>query len=266
MFLCHKNSINDNQYKVLPQLDYRYVLVKSTDYKLISNVCPHQSSLISVNDGYGQRTCPYHNWSFDIEGNPITSGRTAYYCKNENPLAEHAVYEWNSLLFDRPVDFDITADFDDMVLMEQRVDKVNADFRIIMDIFLDVDHIQSVHSGVYDLIGIKNTDVNWKFYNKGSIQTVEQGALWISVYPYTMIEWQKGSLFITVTRPTDRGCTDVHVFKYTDKKNLNDWKLNESVWETAWLQDRKQAEIIKQFTNNNLEPQKQHFRNFLKND
>jgi hypothetical protein len=131
-----------------------------------------------------------------------------------------------------------------------------------MDLFLDVDHIQSIHAGVYDLVDITNTDVKWKYYSNGSIQAVDQGAFWIAVYPYTMIEWQKGSMFITVAKP--HGDTSkVSVFKYTDNLNSTNWKLNEYVWETAWGQDKHQAELITKFADKNLEPQKLHFRDFL---
>ena len=75
-----------------------------------------------------------------------------------------------------------------------------------------------------------------------------------------MIEWQKGSLFITVTKPNGSK-SDVFVFKYLDNRYSKDWKLN--VWETAWSQDKAQAELIQDFPIHNLEPQKTHFRNYL---
>jgi hypothetical protein len=149
-----------------------------------------------------------------------------------------------------------------MVLVESRIDKVKANYKNIMDLFLDVDHIQTVHQGVYDLIGITNTDVQWKYYDNGSVQTVAQGASWIAVYPYTMIEWQAGSLFITVAVP-DGENSNVNVFKYRDINNTDNWKLNEYVWEKAWAQDKQQAELITEFAQSNLEPQKIHFREFL---
>lgn len=267
MFLSHKNSIEPNHYKVLSQFHNREVLVNSEGFKLVSNVCPHQKSLISTNSDKGLRVCPYHSWSFDIDGLPITSGKTSYYCKNITPLSTRAVFEWKNLLFDCPVFFDIDINFENLILMEERIDHVEADFKIIMDIFLDVDHIQSVHSGVYDLIGIDNTEVKWKYYENGSIQIVEQGALWISLYPYTMIEWQKGSLFVTVATPTtEPNHSTVSVFKYLDKNYLDQWQINQHVWETAWKQDQYQAKIITEFTENNLEPQKKHFRKFLKSN
>lgn len=264
MFLAHKNEIAKNNYKPLEQFNKRKVLVHANKFQLVSNVCPHQKSLISLIPGQGNRVCPYHNWSFNLEGTPVTSGRTAHYCKNEKNLETYPIFEWNHLLFTEKINFDIDFNFKDLILIEERIDVVQANFKTIVDIFLDVDHIQSVHSGVYDLVGITNTDVDWKYYDCGSIQKVEQGALWITVYPYTMIEWQLGSLFVTVALPDGADRTNVSVFKYADKNYLECWKLNEQVWETAWRQDRFQAEIMSEFPIENLEPQKIHLRNFLK--
>ena len=263
MFLSHKASILPNSYQVLDQFDKEKVLINSDEVRLVSNICPHQQSLISTKNGVGNRVCPYHNWSFTLEGYPITSGRTEQYCKNLQPLETDKVHEWNSLLFTTEVDFDITHKFDNMILMENRIDVVKANYKNVMDLFLDVDHIQTVHSGIYDMIGITDTDVEWKYYKNGSVQTVAQGAVWSAVYPYTMIEWQQGSLFITVALPDGDNST-VHVYKYMDRDSSSTWKLNEHVWETAWAQDKKQAELITRFPKHNLEPSKLHYRDFLR--
>lgn len=266
MFLAHKFSISDLSFKVLEQYQKKKILVNDNGvYKLISNICTHQQSLISLKDGKGSRVCPYHNWSFKLDGSPLTSGRTEHYCKNTEKLKTETVYEWNGLLFDSPVEFDIDVDLNNMVLVESRIDHVKAPPNNIMDLFLDVDHIQTVHAGVYDLIDIHNTDVEWKYYNNGSVQTVSEGARWIAVYPNTMIEWQRGSLFITVATPIEN-YANVYVFKYMDKNHIDDWKLNESVWETAWSQDKNQAELLTEFTQTNLEQQKKHFRGFLQSN
>jgi hypothetical protein len=77
-----------------------------------------------------------------------------------------------------------------------------------------------------------------------------------------MIEWQCGSMFITVANPVDDNISSVSVFKYKGRES--NWTQNESIWETAWAQDKAQAEILTEFTNYNLEPQKEHYREFLR--
>lgn len=269
MFLAHVNSVSPNTYSPLPQYQNKKVLVNDGGFKIISNVCPHQQSLISSKSGRGNRVCPYHGWSFNLSGDPIASGRTDHYCKNNNPLDSNSVYEWNGLLFNRPVEFDIDLSFTDMELVEQRIDKVKANYKNILDLFLDVDHIPIVHKGVYDKIGLSNiTSVNWQYFKNSNIQIVPKedkvGAAWITVYPNTMIEWQPGALFITVALDTSDSETDVLVYKYQDSCSSDaEWKLNEEVWETAWSQDKTQAELIVGFNQNNLEESKIHFRKWL---
>ena len=110
--------------------------------------------------------------------------------------------------------------------------------------------------------------VDWHYYNWGSLQLVPNGtgygAAWLAVYPNTMVEWQNGAVFITVANDLGNSSSDVIVYKYRDNNSSNsEWDLNSSIWETAWFQDKQQAELIAEFNNDYLEESKQHFRMFL---
>ena len=283
MFIRHANDLKNNEY--VPIGDSRKIIACSNDnYQLVSNVCPHQKSLISTSKGRGSRVCPYHGWSFNILGEPLGNGRTS--CKNEQPLDSKKLYEWNNLLFTDPIDCVKFADFSMLELVEHRTDIVASNAITIMDIFLDVDHIPIVHRGVYDQIGLTNvTEVEWKYYEWGSLQLVPRntdyreefeatllaedrnnpyGAAWLAVYPGTMIEWQPGAVFITVTETTVDRHTPVQVYKYRDTRyNDQNWTLNNQIWELAWSQDRHQASLITEVNSDNLEEQKQHFRQWF---
>lgn len=261
MFIAHKNSIPNGTSIPLPQFQNKKVLTHNNGFKLISNVCPHQGSLISTGPVKNNRICPYHGWTFDLNGTPVSSGKTSYYCKNDSSLPVEELYEWNGLLFSSPVNFEVPIDFSKMVLEESRVDVVKSNPENIMDLFLDVDHIPIVHKGVYEKIGIDDEDVQWTFYQNGSVQKVQDKAYWIAVYPYTMIEWQDGGLFITVAEKIGERQSNVYVFKYRDdQSSILRWKTNETVWETAWAQDKAQSELLTKFSDKNLEPAKQHYR------
>jgi phenylpropionate dioxygenase-like ring-hydroxylating dioxygenase large terminal subunit len=268
MFIAHKNDISAGGYKPVEQQGKKTAVVNNGDFKLMSNVCPHQLSLLATQSGSGNRICPYHNWTFNLDGNPVTSGRTAHYCKNTIPLTSTPLYEFNSMLFDISINCKELhwLNLSSMRLIEQRIDKVKAPLTAIMDVFLDVDHIQTVHKGVYDQIGLSNIDtVEWHYYLWGSLQLVPSGqkigAAWLSIYPGTMIEWQPGALFVTVAIPAAQNETDVHIFKYSDDDA--NWNLNENIWELAWAQDKEQAELITDFAMDNLEDSKKHFRQWL---
>ena len=272
MFVGHINDVEEGMYVPLDQLDNKYVLIRSNgQYKVISNVCPHQQSIISTKSGIGNRVCPYHNWSFTIDGAPITSGRTSHYCKNETVLRELPIYQWNGFLSTVPIackelEF---VDLHSLKLVEQRVDHVSAIPENIMDLFLDVDHIATVHTGVYDQIGLSNiSEVDWVYYDNRSLQLVRKhdgyGAAWLAVYPGTMIEWQPGAVFITVAIPDSTNSSRVIVYKYKDLADLkNSYALNQDVWETAWAQDKEQSQLLTEFAQSNLEESKYHFRSFL---
>lgn len=272
MFLGHINDFANNTYTPIEQLNNKWVLVKENNqYSIVSNVCPHQKSRISKTAGSGIRVCPYHNWSFSISGDPIKSGRTEYYCKNEKALEKMPVYEWNGLLttvslYCRELDF---VDLRSMKLVEKRIDTVYAQPENIMDLFLDVDHIETVHAGVYDKIGLdKINSVDWFYYLNGSLQLVPAsngyGAAWLAIYPGSMIEWQPGSLFVTVATKDADNKSKVIVYKYKDVNYSEESFLNnQAVWEQAWSQDKDQAEMLTEFTHKNLEDSKMHFRSFL---
>lgn len=268
MFLAHTNDLKNKTYIPLAQKDNLQVLIGQNGYALVSNVCPHQGSIISRSAGDTDiRVCPYHNWSFELNGTPIASGRTNHYCQNTKALPSVPVHECLGMLFSKPVVCEHLhwLDLSNMKLMEQRVDLVKASSTTIMDLFLDVDHIETVHAGVYDQLGFKDiSEVQWHYYNWGSLQLVRKGevygAAWIAVYPGTMIEWQDGALFVTVSESISNNETRVHVFKYMDITREEDWSINESVWETSWAQDRAQAELIKIVSDKNLEESKLHFR------
>lgn len=275
MFLGHTNDVPLNGYILLSQFRNKEVLVNNSgEFKRVSNICPHQQSLISTKSGFGARVCGFHGWSFELGGGALGSETS---CKNNSMLETKPVYVWNNLIFSEPIELSYNLNLQHMELVETRIDAVDCDQRNVMDLFLDVEHIPIVHKGVYDKIGLPNiNEVQWDFFSKGSLQIVNrnstlfdehliesertQGAIWLAVYPNTMIEWQPGSLFITVSL----GENKVLVYKYKDTRYSNQsFEINNDIWETAWEQDKRQCELLTEFTNLNLCEAKQHYRMFL---
>jgi phenylpropionate dioxygenase-like ring-hydroxylating dioxygenase large terminal subunit len=278
MYLAHKNDLETNTVKPLEQYHKRISLVNNNgEHYTITNVCPHQASIICKTTS-DQLSCCYHGWSWDLSGNPISNGSTNI--ENDIELPKRPVYESLGLLFDKPISLPEllpigNANFE---LIESRIDIVKANSNIIMDVFLDVDHIDVVHRDVYDSIGIdEHAKVDFDYYSWGSVQLVKgegydsrlmnYNAIWIAVYPNIMIEWQPSAMFITVAIPVDDNTSRVFVYKYWDKNHsFEKFIINSKIWETAWAQDREQSEHIVRFTDRNLEKQKQHFRDYLRNE
>ena len=266
MFLGHRKDLAIGQVQSIQVLENKKILINENGiYKIGSNICPHQNSRI-ISGTNEEIRCQYHGWSWNLDGSPKDSGASTM-C-NEQKLHTKSVFEYKGLLFEQELDFSMLGDldFENLRLQEFRIDTVNADPKISMDIFLDVDHIPIVHNGVYDLLGIEGkADVKWNYADWGSMQTVsdEQGnviARWIAIYPYTMIEWQDKALF--VTRSFDE--TKMAVWKYKDiTESDENYKTNSDMWENAFSQDKAQAEQMVRFPSANLEEAKQHYRKWL---
>jgi len=288
MFIAHKNDLLNQSNVSLIQFDDRKFVSKDNNlYRLFNNVCPHQGSLLVQKESCNIK-CNYHGWAWDKNGNPISNGSTKM--ANDFNIKSKLLNVEKDLIFTNEINLETVSDIDlsHMSLVEKRIDQVDANYRTIIDVFLDVDHIPIVHKGLYENIGIAEAaDVNWKYYDWGNIQLVNKSidyngefkttllgiaeerlsAFWITIYPYTMIEWQPGAMFITVCKPTVNNLTAVSVFKYRDLRyNDLNWKINSSIWETAWKQD---TDLCKGIVNNNskfLEESKLHFREWLKNN
>ena len=269
MFVGHRTDIELNSWKVLPQYRSTQTLVNQGGQLFLqSNICPHQGSRIrSCSTGTESPACPYHGWTWKFNGEPQGSGTSE--CTNKAPLTSKPVQDWNGFLFEAliPLSINLAGNYR---LEEYRIDNVKANFVPIMDLFLDVDHIPKVHNKVYDIIGIKNTEnIEWKTWSGGSAQIVDKNkAVWMAMYPYTMFEYQPGAVFVTVSEPVSESETKVHVFKYKDHSHNNDlWITNCNVWETAWAQDRQQAELLepgwRDIPKEHLDVEKRNYRGWL---
>jgi phenylpropionate dioxygenase-like ring-hydroxylating dioxygenase large terminal subunit len=271
MFLGLKQDFKQDYAVPIDQLDKKWSVVNHRDFfYLLSNVCPHQNSRIS-NCKTSNLTCPYHGMQFNLLGSGIN---------NEFALHRQSCYSNGAMLFNQVVPYSFPISTEHFELIEQRQDTVNAPVEVMMDVFLDIDHIPVAHSGVYDQIGIST--VSGLFYQTfagGSIQFVPPqkdshmiaqdqdlnlSACWMAMYPGTMIEWQPGALFVTVAHNTAGTSSQVQVYKYRDTRYTDSiWDLNNHVWEVAWSQDRALAECIESPAVYNLDKLKQHHRDWI---
>ena len=269
MFLALKQDLAPNTATPLAQHNNNLCVVHAKGFHLISNVCPHQNSRIAC-ETTQQLKCPYHGLEYTLDGQGIG---------NDFELKTLPVYSDQVMLFDQPMHGIFPVNVGYMDLMQHREDTVKATPNVIMDVFLDIEHIPVAHAGVYDNIGITHFDnIQCSYFDQGSLQVVPAqqtlhiheddqrygiGACWMAVYPGTMIEWQPGALFVTVARPDPQG-SRVQVYKYRDTRySMLDWSNNSIVWETAWEQDRKLAENIVAPATENLDQLKQHHRAWL---
>lgn len=270
MFLSLTQDVHQGHVLPLDQFDKKMSLVNNHELYLLNNVCPHQQSRVATGH-QDHLTCPYHGLAFGLDGRGIGHE----YCLNKQKC-----YISQTMAFSQPVNCNFPVNTAYMHLEQTRTDIVSAAADIIMDVFLDIEHIPVAHPGVYDQVGITKVDkITWNTFDGGSIQyvpaqgfdysieqdrTIALSACWMALYPGTMIEWQPGALFVTVARPIDLLTSKVHVFKYKDTRySSNIWELNDQVWEQAWSQDRQLSENIASLSTTNIDQLKQHHRSWL---
>jgi nitrite reductase/ring-hydroxylating ferredoxin subunit len=271
MFLALKQDVANHTVKPLEQHNKNLCLAHVDQFYMISNVCPHQNSRIACEPTQHLK-CPYHGLEYSLAGKGID---------HDLELETLPCYANQTMLFDQHVDCVFPIDTQFMQLMQQREDIVQAIPNVVMDVFLDIEHIPVAHPGVYDKIGIVTVEeLHWSLFSNGSLQIVpvqdnqylheddlkyNMSACWMAVYPGTMIEWQPGALFVTVALPDPQG-SRVQVYKYRDTRySMLDWSNNSIVWETAWEQDRALAKNILAPATNNIDELKQHHRDWMRN-
>jgi phenylpropionate dioxygenase-like ring-hydroxylating dioxygenase large terminal subunit len=273
MFLSLTSDLKSGEARPLSQYQNKKFLANNNGgFKLGNNICPHQGSRILSNQT-DNLSCQYHGWSWDINGDPSGAGYTSL-C-NTKKLSMINAFEDQLMIFNKEVKLPkLPISFDNYKLQEHRVDHVKVDDpKHIMNIFLDVDHIPIVHKRVYERMGIiGDPAVEWEYFDTGSVQKVYHSTnpakplifMWIAIYPYTMIEWQQGSMFITDCFKTENGYTDVAVYKYRENSTSTyEYETNQSTWETAWRQDKFQAEEMAVLNSANFEEQKKHYLNWV---
>lgn len=264
MFIAHKNDIPIGTAKALDYFNKHKMVSRTEDkFHLLTNVCPHQNIIINANNQSDELVCPYHGRRWDLTGKPKDIN-----CTSIHSQPPHPIYEQCGLLFDTPIDFESTFLFSDKYeLVTSYNQSVKAHSNIIMDVFLDVDHIPHAHKDVYEQIGLtEKLTVDWVFKDWGSIQLAVDKqkvcAVWIAQYPGTMVEWQPGALFITQCIPHTEV---VQVYQYREKGSTQDaFDINQNIWNTAWRQDVDLAEHIVKRLPQTGERAKDHFREWEK--
>ena len=292
MFLAHKNELQENDWMVLPQSNETKTLVnKGNSYELQHNLCLHQGAKLRSGRGTGlDLTFPFHAWSWDRDGAPVGSGSTGHSkgtikCENTQKIPALKPSEWSGFLFETPVQLgiDVSGDYR---LEEYRKDTVDANFIPLMNQFLDIDHMTGPYTDLYSQIDIPDVkNVEWRSWQGGSAQLVRGApgtnaewnqtlndpttfnAVWLALYPFTMVEWQPGAVFVVVNQPVDDSKTVAHIFKYRDHNYSEaNWQINEQVWEKIRKKDCETAQLLEpgwRFHTNNLDQEKAALKAFI---
>ena len=244
-YLISGLSIEENSVSPLPQFDNKWAVSKSLEEKLISNSCLHRGALLVTEKNTSVRNivCPIHRWTYDLSGNLLGN-------PIENPprcLQNFKIERWNNLLFrgsaprvDLPEKFDSMFRLDSYVHTKTEIMTVKCNWKIFMEVYLDLYHVRPYHTGLGSFVDMNN--YSWHFGNNWSIQEVEltknpgsnknknfraveemissnyphfsHGAIWMTIYPNITLEWYPNMIVSSTIWPGKNESESVNVIEY----------------------------------------------------
>ncbi|MBL8347977.1 MAG: aromatic ring-hydroxylating dioxygenase subunit alpha [Rubrivivax sp.] len=183
--------------------------------------------------------CPLHRWTYDLQGQ--LAGAPHFDqdpCLN---LRNYPVQHWNGLLFDgrgRTVRHDLAGlsatatgmlDFTGYVFDKAHLHECDYNWKTFIEVYLEDYHVGPFHPGLGRFVTCD--DLRWEFGRHHSVQTVginqalgkpgskvyerwhkavmafrqgrppAHGAVWLTLYPTTMVEWYPDVLVVSTLFP-----------------------------------------------------------------
>jgi phenylpropionate dioxygenase-like ring-hydroxylating dioxygenase large terminal subunit len=146
------------------------------------NVCSHRGILLLEGEGDLGRyvTCPYHQWSFDLDGDLVRIPQPDQFpdvCRSDLGLRTVAVAEWHGMVFvslaEQPTDFQAEIGFLDermatllaLPLVEvARVDyTVRCNWKLLVENHVDVYHLWYLHQRTLE--PFKHAAFEWEWHD-----------------------------------------------------------------------------------------------------
>jgi choline monooxygenase len=240
-YLGHALAVPEvGDFLALPQESEGRALVHTRDgIELVSNVCRHRQAIML--NGRGQTrshiVCPLHRWTYDLHGQLVGAPHFREDpCLN---LRNYPVQNWNGLLFEhngRDVVSDLAKlgparelDFSGYVFDRSVLHECSYNWKTFIEVYLEDYHVGPFHPGLGQFVTCD--DLRWEFGPQHSVQTVgvnkalakpgsavyerwhqavlqyrggqapEHGAIWLTYYPTTMVEWYPHVLVVSTLFP-----------------------------------------------------------------
>ncbi len=240
-YLGHELALPEvGDFLALAQEKEGRALVRSpAGIELISNVCRHRQSVMLKGRGNtrGSVVCPLHRWTYDLQGQLIGAPHFAEDpCLN---LRNYPVQNWHGLLFEhrgRDVVADLAGmgpavdlDFSGFVFEKAVLHECHYNWKTFIEVYLEDYHVGPFHPGLGSFVTCD--DLAWEFGAEHSVQTVgvhaalkkagspayrrwqdavlkfrdgqppRHGAIWLTYYPTTMVEWYPHVLVVSTLFP-----------------------------------------------------------------
>ena len=228
-------------YQALIQEAEGRALVRTKDgIELVSNVCRHRQAVMLKGRGQapqGNIVCPLHRWTYDLHGRLVGAPHFQHDpCLN---LRNYPLQNWQGLLFEgrgRNVTSELAAlgpaaqlDFSGFVYDRAVLHECDYNWKTFIEVYLEDYHVGPFHPGLGQFVTCD--DLSWEFGAHHSVQTVgvnkalakpgsavyerwhqavlnfrqgeppAHGAIWLTYYPTTMVEWYPHVLVVSTLFP-----------------------------------------------------------------
>ena len=224
-------------YATLSHEDHGRVLVREAQgVQLLSNICRHRQAVMLEGQGQTESiVCPLHRWTYNLKGELVGAPHFP-----EDPcrhLKSTPLQRWNGLLFEGPeaiakelqsTPFMEQLDFSGYVLNRVQHHECNYNWKSFIEVYLDDYHVAPFHPGLGQFVDCNA--LHWHYGEHFSVQSVgitdlkhsatpvyrrwqEQvlrmhpeglppyGAIWMTIYPNTMVEWYPKVLIVSTLHP-----------------------------------------------------------------
>ncbi|MEV1134954.1 SRPBCC family protein [Rhodococcus coprophilus] len=170
--------------------DQSYFIVRGRDGVIrgFVNACRHRGNILCRGTGGGARiNCPYHLWSYDLQGNLVGVGRSdldAEIDKAEHSLLQVSVECFAGFVFINPdpnaaplVEFfgdevaELLAPYhlDEMTTVLNVRESLECNWKVVIDAFSEGYHIAGIHPELLRVINIDPTTVRYRFFEDHSV-------------------------------------------------------------------------------------------------
>lgn len=224
-------------YHVLATRDNAQALVHGPQgIELLSNICRHRQAIMLTGAGNAENiVCPIHRWTYDLQGKLL--GAPHFENQPCAQLGRTPIENWKGLLFDGPRDVagDLAGltlkdlDFSGYVLNRVDLHECHYNWKTFIEVYLEDYHVQPFHPGLGQFVTCE--DLRWEFAEWSSVQFVgvnsglakpgtrtyerwhkavldyrrgrqpAHGAIWLTYYPNTMVEWYPHVLIVSTLVP-----------------------------------------------------------------
>jgi phenylpropionate dioxygenase-like ring-hydroxylating dioxygenase large terminal subunit len=240
-YLGHALALPEvGDYLALPQEGEGRALIRNPEgVELVSNVCRHRQAVMLRGRGHTRShvVCPLHRWTYDLRGQLVGAPHFDHDpCLN---LRNYPLQEWHGLLFEqreRSVNTDLASlgaaadlDFSGYVYDRSILHQCDYNWKTFIEVYLEDYHVGPFHPGLGRFVTCD--DLRWEFGRHHSVQTVgvnqalakpgsptyerwhdallkfrqgeppAHGAIWLTYYPTTMVEWYPHVLVVSTLFP-----------------------------------------------------------------